>query len=108
MKRIPLLVSLWLVLITSASVAQLASAGMSGKFVVRRIEFAHDIGSRAARVRVTLTNGLSVDLTLTDTFDSDRVLSMMHAASGGGRLFAVLQDGEVKTIGVDTGEGAGH
>jgi hypothetical protein len=87
--------------------ARLEPAGVSGKYQIRRIELAQDLGSRGVRARVTFTNGLGIDVALADPAEGDRVMAMAQAFARGGRLFALVQEGEVKTIILDVGEAAG-
>ncbi len=88
--------------------ARVEPAGVSGKYQVRRIELAHELGARGARARVTLTTGLGIDVTLAEPAEVDRVLAMAQTFARGGRLFALVQEGEVRSLILDVGEDAGR
>jgi hypothetical protein len=102
-----LVAALFVLSLVCAEAVRVEPAGVSGKYQIRRIELAQDLGSHGVRCRVTLTNGLGIDVTLSDPADADRVLAMSQVFARGGRLFALVQDGEVKTIILDVGEPGG-
>jgi hypothetical protein len=73
-------------------------AGLSGKYDVRKIEFALDLRPSASRVRVTLATGQSLEIALTERETADRVLMMMGAVGQGARMAALVEDGQIRSL----------
>jgi len=78
--------------------APLGSAGLSGKYAVREIEYALALHPPGSRVRLTLVTGQSLDVTLEDRESAERVLTMVGAVAQGAQLAVRVEEGEVRAI----------
>jgi hypothetical protein len=90
-------VALGLCLVSGAS-APLHSAGLSGKYDVRRVELALDLQRGASRARVTLASGQGIDVALSGPEATDRLVEMMGAVAQGARMAVHVEDGEVRSL----------
>jgi hypothetical protein len=79
-------------------ISRLDSAGLSGKYPVRDVEYALDLRPPGSRARITLGGGQTLDLPLDDRESADRLLGMMSAVAQGAQMAARVEDGEVRSL----------